>query len=119
MVVLCGCAISIKAGRKVGAGKMADNRYGCVKIKALRALADASPGALSTRVLCIYSGIEYRVMVVSLLKWLKQGLIIKSIEPNFAHQCSEAVYTLTSKGMHWLFNNQSQYASYLAELASW
>ena len=98
---------------------MTDNRYGSCKVKVLRVLSLARPGALSTRSLCIYTGIEYRVMAVSLLKWLKQGLIIKSREPNFYHQTTEDAYSIIAKGMDWLSRHYSQYICYHKELDAW
>lgn len=96
--------------------KMPD-RYGSVKVKALKALSDM--GALSVRELCITTGIEYRVMAVSVLKWLKQGMIIRGKRYCEYRGGSVVAYKLSPGGRRWLADYKSQYSSYLAELKAW
>ena len=96
---------------------MPDNRYGCAKIKTLKALSDR--GALSLRQLCITTGIEYRVMAVSVLKWLKQGMVIRGKIYNERTEIHEIAYKLTSEGRSWLSSHKERYTGYLAELESW
>lgn len=110
--------ISIRCGKSSGVAGNVGN-YGSVKIKALRVLFEALPGTLSCRSICLYIGVPYRIIAVSLLKWVNQGSITKEDVPCLFHDGIGAEYHLEPSGNRWLQDNAGKYAGYLAELDTW
>ena len=92
--------------------------YGKTKVKAFKVLS-GTKNAMSVRTLCVYSGVPYRVMAVSVKKWLQQGMLVKETVPDLRRWRVEVGYSLASTGLAWLKRHSVMYGNYLLELYAW